>query len=257
MLRFVCRRPKVVLYLLLMGGAIIAWLVQWAISYEIIMNRPSLFASNDTAKAVYIIGATELQHPFQDVLGLSEYEASVWHSEAFLTKYVPLTRKAAQCIYGKETQADLLHGMYYFEKGTINLGLASDSVLYTHIWMKSGVLVEAGSLPEAQAIAQDITDSYRHPNRDVVFQAKIIPTDLPVQVVQLPFSDAGLQHAAFEVNGDFASQFAQDAAKLSIYGMQPRASRSLSLILFAKMHHKKEVQGVSIDRIFFGDRVIN
>lgn len=252
--RFLCRRPTTVLYLLLLGGAISAWLVQSVISYEIVINRPSLFLGNDTSPAVYIVGAAELKHPFEDVLGLSQFEADVFDGQDFLEVYLPLTRKAARRIYGKQTEANLLHGMFYFEKSTIReyIGLGN---AFSALWMKSGFLVEAESLLEAQAIARSITDSFPHSNKDVIFQAKALPTGVPVHLVHLPFSEAGLQQASVAVNGDFASQYIQDTVKHGMYGIEPIEARNFSLILFAKrMHHKKEAEGVSIDQILFGNR---
>lgn len=64
--------------MLVLGGIALAWIVQQAF-VPIETNRSSLlFQPNDRA-SLCIVGAAELQQPFEDVLGLSQYEADVWH----------------------------------------------------------------------------------------------------------------------------------------------------------------------------------
>lgn len=147
----------------------------------------------------------------------------------------------------------MLTGMLYFERGDWNL--QQNGVFLDNVWMKSGVLMEVGSLLEAEAIARDMTVRFRHPNHDVVFKAKALPTDIAIQLVRHEFSVAGLGQASVEVNGNFHMQFLRDMAKRLVKNAKPSKARSFSLIIFANQvsKHHNDVNGISLDRIFFAN----
>ena len=246
-----------ILYLLLfLGGIVLAWLVRYAL-LPLETNRPSLILSSthrsgQAPSAIYIIGTAELQQPFDNIQGLSQYEADTWQNEAFLADFLPFTSMAAKQIYGDKTQINLLHGMFYFEKGS----MLQSSQFLDRIWMKSGVLVGVNSLQEANSLARDMTMRFPHPKlgNSVVFKAKALPTNLPIHIANYEFSEVGLQQVSIEVNLDFAMQVMRDLAQLHVTGVEPASSRSLSLILFAKQIDTQTVDqyGISLDRIFFG-----
>jgi hypothetical protein len=168
-------------WILLVGGIILAWLVG-NILLPMSTNRTSLCVH--PGADIYIIGAAELQHPFEDVQGLSQYEADTWHSDSFLQHFLPFTTEAAKRIYGDETSINLLEGMLYVDEGIMfNLD---------NFWMKSGVLVGADSLDEAELLAHQFTKRFPPPKAfgvNIVLKAKALPTDVPIYLEHGDFSD--------------------------------------------------------------------
>mmetsp|Transcript_9165 Transcript_9165/g.20542 ORF Transcript_9165/g.20542 Transcript_9165/m.20542 type:complete len:701 (+) Transcript_9165:243-2345(+) len=244
--------------ILVVGASFLAYTIYSGLA-PIEMNRPSL--TTDPGQPLYIISSINLQHPFEDMGAMSQYEADVIQDEAFLNTFLPFSRVAAKRIYGNETNINFVHGMFYYERETYPI---RDDGCFTgldRIWMRSGFIVGVSNDNEAQMIAQDMSERHPHPHRfdGGKWTAKRLPTNTPINQEHLPHSEGGLVSAAIQVNGDMFWQGLRDCVGYLRDDVVPEKPRNFSMILYAKhiigWQGAYEFDGVYLDRILFGNRL--